>query len=398
MGFRFRKSVKLGKFARVNFSGSGASLSLGPRGASLNVSSRGTYVNMGIPGSGISYRAKITEGNGKGNSGLDTSASNKYDVRIDEQGELVFSMNGGEVVPPELEYTARREMYSESLRLLEFYIKHNCSDGELLANFYQSTPCVSVPQYTTLPFDDKPSPPNLKRHGVLSLLLPFFRRKVDEMNYVALAEYQQQLNDWSSARMVHEEKESSRKYLIERGIYESEECMEEYFESVLDSINWPRETLVSFQVFCGGTKLAIDVDLPELEDMPTEVARVVKEKPYVFLRREPISPSKQMKVYMHHVHGVALRLLGEAFSALPLLERVVISGYTQRWSSDTLQIEDEYIYSCAVERGEWMSLYDILSAGEEPQKLFANISRLRRKMTQKGKFTTIEPFEPTFEF
>lgn len=41
MGIRFRKTISLGKGARVNISKSGPSLSLGPRGASVSVGKRG---------------------------------------------------------------------------------------------------------------------------------------------------------------------------------------------------------------------------------------------------------------------------------------------------------------------------------------------------------------------
>lgn len=42
MGMRFRKSVKICKGVKVNFSKSGASLSLGGRGHSMNFGGRGT--------------------------------------------------------------------------------------------------------------------------------------------------------------------------------------------------------------------------------------------------------------------------------------------------------------------------------------------------------------------
>ena len=59
MGVRFHKSVSLGKGAKINFSKSGPSLSVGHRGASLNFSKRGTYSTFGIPGTGLSTRTKI---------------------------------------------------------------------------------------------------------------------------------------------------------------------------------------------------------------------------------------------------------------------------------------------------------------------------------------------------
>ena len=59
MGMRFRKSVKICKGVKVNFSKSGASLSLGGRGHSMNFGHRGTRATVGIPGTGLSYSTKV---------------------------------------------------------------------------------------------------------------------------------------------------------------------------------------------------------------------------------------------------------------------------------------------------------------------------------------------------
>lgn len=55
MGFRFRRSVKILPGVRLNLSGSGASVSLGPRGFHYTVGSKGTRVTAGIPGTGLSW-------------------------------------------------------------------------------------------------------------------------------------------------------------------------------------------------------------------------------------------------------------------------------------------------------------------------------------------------------
>ena len=55
MGLRFRKSVKICKGVRVNFSKSGASLSMGVKGARYTIGPKGTRKTVGIPGTGIYY-------------------------------------------------------------------------------------------------------------------------------------------------------------------------------------------------------------------------------------------------------------------------------------------------------------------------------------------------------
>src|SRR5947209_17626645 len=57
MGFRFRKRIALGKFARINLSKSGVSLGLGPPGLNVNFSNRGRRTTVGLPGSGIYWQS-----------------------------------------------------------------------------------------------------------------------------------------------------------------------------------------------------------------------------------------------------------------------------------------------------------------------------------------------------
>lgn len=53
MGLRFRKSISLGKGARINLSKSGIGMSVGVKGARVGFNSKGTYTSVGIPGTGI---------------------------------------------------------------------------------------------------------------------------------------------------------------------------------------------------------------------------------------------------------------------------------------------------------------------------------------------------------
>ena len=76
MGLRFRKSVKIMKGVSVNFSKSGASLSLGGRGHSVNIGKRGVRTTLGIPGTGISYSTT---------SGAKRSAGGRKPVRTVKQ-------------------------------------------------------------------------------------------------------------------------------------------------------------------------------------------------------------------------------------------------------------------------------------------------------------------------
>ena len=60
MGFRFRRTIPLGRLFRINVSKTGVSVSAGRPGATVNVGKQGTHVTVGAPGSGMSWREKVS--------------------------------------------------------------------------------------------------------------------------------------------------------------------------------------------------------------------------------------------------------------------------------------------------------------------------------------------------
>jgi len=60
MGFRLQRSLRLGKFLRLNISKSGVGVSAGVRGFRLSSGPRGSFINIGLPGTGLSYRKKLS--------------------------------------------------------------------------------------------------------------------------------------------------------------------------------------------------------------------------------------------------------------------------------------------------------------------------------------------------
>lgn len=65
MGFRYRRSIRLGRSVRINLSKSGPSLSIGKRGSTVNFGPHGTRLTIGIPGTGLSYQTALGHAGGK---------------------------------------------------------------------------------------------------------------------------------------------------------------------------------------------------------------------------------------------------------------------------------------------------------------------------------------------
>ena len=152
----------------------------------------------------------------------------------------------------------------------------------------------------------------------------------------------------------HEEEQRRKKFIIEEGRFKDTDIMADYLEYVLSMIDWPRETLVSLDVQDLGEKIMLDVDLPEIEDMPKEYAEVAKNGLKLIIKSR--SETQTRKDYMTHIHGIGFRIIGETFKHLPIAERLILSGFSQRLNPATGVVSDEYLYSVRTDRHQWSQI------------------------------------------
>jgi len=138
-----------------------------------------------------------------------------------------------------------------------------------------------------------------------------------------------------------------------------------------------------------GQCVLLDVDLPEIEDMPISTASVPSRG--LKLSVKEMSATAVQKLYMAHVHAVAFRIIGETFAALPKATTVVLSGYSQRLDKATGRIADEYLFSVRVGRGVWSDIDFGRLADIDVVEALARFD-LRRQMSKTGIFKVIEPF------
>lgn len=76
MALRFRRTIKIAPGVRLNISRSGVSTSIGGAGHSINIGSQGTRGTVGIPGTGLSYTTRLSDGGSDGGSGRRQSSGN----------------------------------------------------------------------------------------------------------------------------------------------------------------------------------------------------------------------------------------------------------------------------------------------------------------------------------
>lgn len=239
-----------------------------------------------------------------------------------------------------------------------------------------------------------PSPPTLKVPGFVAKLFASQRAKVDADNQETMRRHDAHVAAWEAGMAAHRRAEEQRRRHVEELIYTDLEAMESHLEGTLQDIAWPRETLVAAELASGGRVVLLDVDLPEIEDMPNKTAGMPARG--MKLSVKDMSATQVQRLYMRHIHSIGFRILGETFAALPKTERVVLSGYSQRRVKATGQLADEYLYSVNVDRTAWKQI-DFSKAGLGTLDVVEALSQfdLRRSMSKTGAFKPISPFSQT---
>lgn len=392
MAFRFGRSFKVAPGVRVNVGKKSGSLTVGPRGASVNVGSKGAHANVGIPGTGISGRKKI----GGGGSGAGTSAgggSVGVKISLQDDGTVEFLDENDNPLPKALVSRLKKERGEELRAWLADRCEHWNQDIEEILNLHHGTPAPDPPkQFEREPFlGNRPEAPTPRQPGFLDKLWPGRIEKIEKENREKERRFKKDLAMWESLRGKHEAEEDAREVLFREAREGNPEVIGALLHATLEDVEWPRETLFDFRVEDEGTTLWLDVDLPEIEDLPDQTARPSKRGYRVLVKDK--SAKQLREEYMTHVHAIGFRVLGETFHLLPNVKTVYLSGYSQRLDESTGHVGDEYLYSVRVDRSEWEHLnHSNVEAIDLPQCL--EQFELRRKMTKTGIFKAVEPFQP----
>jgi flagellar motor protein MotB len=209
------------------------------------------------------------------------------------------------------------------------------------------------------------------------------------------AQHAQSINDWQKQLLAHEAKRAAHDREQEwigrnlRSLLSNNAGFtEKALEDVIRAVDWPLDTLISYDVHRDCTAVDFDLDLPEIEDFPDYRYQLSKDERR--LLRKAASETEAAKLYERYIHGTVLRLAGIAFATLPDLRAVTISGYTQRVDPATGQTNDDYVISALIRRGEFSTLnFNAIGTVDPVQALrsFGARSQMRNKRMQ-----PIEPY------
>lgn len=396
MGIRFRKRIRLAPGMHLNVSGSGLSLSAGPRGASMTFGGRGgTHMNAGIPGSGLYMRERVGSSPSRATSPRASGGGTvqmSITASVDDDGTVVFKDRDGNLLDERLVKQAKQQGKDAIQNLMQSACDEINGLIDALERIHHATPSPDERlTYTpTLFAEPKPPKPVPRSYGFLDKLFSSRRARIDKENAEAEATYNDSMVIWHRGAHEHGAREQARKVLFEETVRTEVPAMEIVLEQSLMNIVWPRETSLSSEIRDDGRVVMVDVDLPEIEELPRKTASVPARGYKLSIKELPATRHQQL--YMRHIHGIGFRIVGETFAVLPKAEEVVLSGYSQRPDKATGEVQDQYLYSVRVRRQEWAGINFANLDDVDPSEALGRFE-IRRDMTKTGVLKAIEPFD-----
>lgn len=369
------------------------SWTVGPRGASVNIGKRGAYLNAGIPGTGISARiplAAAANRTTRPQSALDRTTV-QLTLELGDDGVLRYLDQDRRPVDEAFAAQARRQHGSAIRQFLEQKCAQLNESIEALATLHIDTPWPGdTPSYSPVPLAiARPILPPLRSIGFLARLIPGRRNAIEVENCRRQEQYDAALRIYEAEQAALQLRNAELRKLHSAAMAGNPEQMQQLLEQRLGEIIWPKETAVAVEVSADGRQLSFDVDLPEIEHMPTKRA-VLGTRAWDLSLRDSGEQAKR-RLYVQHIHSIGFRLIGEAFAALPTVQNVVFSGYSQRLNRASGHIQDEYLYSVRVSRAEWSTLNFASLAAIDATEALSRFD-MQRKMSSTGIFKPIMPF------
>ena len=440
MAFRFRHTLRIAPGIRLNIGKRGVSLSTGVRGASVTLGNNGVWGNVGLPGTGMSYRTRLSDSSSHqrrvDRQSLKGSVSNKlksipdigaFSLQLDDRGQVQYLDQHGHL----LVAATRKQLWIDDEPFLTQWLKSEMDringDIDLMLEIHHDIvpPESAVPDFEPQPFNlpapEKPVRPKRPQRPSKPEFNPSFWQKllpgrhqramveyesnlakwnkeievwqqqcqiIDKEFDRQQQEYDRQVTEWNHAWDRHRQDQSVQVDKFLEVISKDHSWMAEVLSAELSDLDWPRETLVDFDISVENQTVFIDVDLPTVEELPTKSASFSANKQRLLIKDK--SDRQIRQEYAHHVHGVILRLIGVVFALLPAINKVQASGYTQILNQATGHQTDQYLLSVEANKALFAKLN--FSEVERVDPVDAlELFDLRRDMTKTGIFRPITP-------
>lgn len=400
---RFRRSVRIIKGVKLNFSGSGVSLSVGMRGLNYTIGKNGTYVNYGIPGTGMYERKKYQ------NSKKEESINN-FNIEMDSDGYVSFYDDNWNIIYDEKIIRKIKKTYLYKLKLSQIVLKMEQKlelKGDDYVRLYKKLEKVeNIQLYKDFLKELKPkkyfklefceTKPNIN-----DILIKLEKEAKEKISWLYLwkrkkmiGEYLENNKDENLRREIkiweekkdefiktelRKEKEINQKYLLEykevkrhfeKVLNNDIDYLENLLKELLNEIELPFDYNLDYEII--ENRILIDLDLPEIEDMPSEKIKVMANG----TAKVKNKTKKEIKEdYYNCVIGLTMLISNKIFNKCFGIEDIIISSYTQRLNKRKNEIDDVYIYSAYIRRENFIGK-DFLIDGIFEELIYEVYSRI----------------------
>ena len=183
-------------------------------------------------------------------------------------------------------------------------------------------------------------PDKLKEEAVESELIDIVSMSCDVLNETEVQKEWNRLEKTSSRK----EEQLELKKLVLSSLL-NKENLNEVMEDFVASIQLPFEISINYDFYKEQHCLYVDMDLPEIEDIPKECFTQQDGK----MKKKKKTQTQIKEDYIQIVFGLAVFVCSYFFNMSFEIERILISSYTQRRNSEG-DLKDEYIYSIKFSR------------------------------------------------
>jgi hypothetical protein len=230
---------------------------------------------------------------------------------------------------------------------------------------------------------EQPSRPTISQPGWwLKLIPPLYRSGMEQFES-AWDEYHRECRRLEGLRQTEQK---NLAVLLQKVAKADQEGMSEMLARLIEEVDFPYETQAAFE-FVGNDLLVLDVDLPEIEDLPAIEYRFNQRT--LQIDEKPVSARAERLNYAAHIHAIGVLLASLAFAGLPQVTTVVFSGFSQREESSTGRIIDEYLLSIRIPRKEWLEI-DFQKLGRLDPIAVVERFHVARQMTKTGIFKAVQ--------
>ena len=130
----------------------------------------------------------------------------------------------------------------------------------------------------------------------------------------------------------------------------------------------------------------IDLDLPEIEDMPQNMLCELADGTVKIKKK---TQKQQREDYKTCVFGLGEYVASHVLAIVPQAQKIIVSAYTQRRDEKTGSLDDTFIYSVIFERGSFVKDYQT----KDPYEFCSGLTS-RFYILASGVMKKIVPFEP----